>query len=628
MKVMIAGKTTDLAKLDIVGSGGEGLVVKTTLTGFGQMAIKVYHQPTLERSRKLDAFFKHRWNIPTEKVALPQIPVYDSTGSMIVGFGMPYLGTGFEEIALLPNRKKRIDLGIDNRLVTQIFLDGHKTLEKIHTAGLVVGDLNDRNVLFKDTEMLWIDVDAWQFGTFPCPVATLEFLDPALYGKDLSKRPVFESNHDWYSFAVMFFRSLLLVHPYGGVHQQYKTLPARATSHVTALDPSVKYPKIGLSPDILSDDLLEEFFKVFTKNKRGVFPTSLMLEYLQGLTECKNCHAFYPANRASCPVCSQKTLVVITTPVTDDKGINVQRLFTTKGNIAYTKVQGNKIYVIEHIQKHAWLHVIDQGRDLFRIHLGNALPGIRYEVAGSMLVMSQNHTTDLKIIDINHRKANQFHQSVTEIFEPSRQAVFQVTQNKVVRIVNGNIMSIEKDYERIIERYIRNGIPNQTWFATNKETERLQLFGFVQVLRDRIYWYCLDKKHFEPKIPTLNANEGLVDISVEFSGDTALLRRKTIQNGVEYLRSSIVDGNGEVTYSNIVKMTDHPVDSIHGQVFSGGVLLHATDNGILQERITSSVFKYFDQTEPYVKGGDELHKFGNGLLIAGSNNITYIELHS
>jgi len=148
------------------------------------------------------------------------------------------------------------------------------------------------------------------------------------------------------------------------------------------------------------------------------------------------------------------------------------------------------------------------------------------------------------------------------------------------------------------------------------------------VLRYRIYWYCLDKKHFEPKIPTLNANEGLVDISVEFSGDTALLRRKTIQNGVEYLRSSIVDGNGEVTYSNIVKMTDHPVDSIHGQVFSGGVLLHATDNGILQERITSSVFKYFDQTEPYVKGGDELHKFGNGLLIAGSNNITYIELHS
>jgi len=111
MKVIVDNKTVDIAKMEVIGSGGEGLVVKTKLNGSGPTALKVYHQPSKLRSKKLTAFFKHQWNLPISKIALPQMPVYNMAGDLIVGVTMPYLGTGFEEVALFSNRKRRLAYG-------------------------------------------------------------------------------------------------------------------------------------------------------------------------------------------------------------------------------------------------------------------------------------------------------------------------------------------------------------------------------------------------------------------------------------------------------------------------------------------------------------------------------------
>jgi len=87
-----------------------------------------------------------------------------------------------------------------------------------------------------------------------------------------------------------------------------------------------------------------------------------------------------------------------------------------------------------------------------------------------------------------------------------------------------------------------------------------------------------------------------------------------------------VDEKGEITYSNQIKLEDHQVNSIHGQAYSSGILIHATDDGILQEKVVGTGLKSFPQTEPFVKEGDTLFKFRKGLLVVGSSTITYLEL--
>ena len=192
--------------------------------------------------------------------------------------------------------------------------------------------------------------------------------------------------------------------------------------------------------------------------------------------------------------------------------------------------------------------------------------------------------------------------------------------------MNGNIMSIEKGGVNVTEKYIRDVITNQTWFSANDSSDELQLFGLIQVFKNQRYWYYVNDKHLEPKIPNLNQNEGLIDISVKFSADTVLLRRKTQEKGTEYLRTEIIDGKGEITHSSTVRLEDYPIKEIHGQTYSNGILIHATDNGLMQEKVVEAHFRTFSQTENYVKEGDSIFKYQNGLLVAGSNTLTFLEL--
>jgi DNA-binding helix-hairpin-helix protein with protein kinase domain len=164
-KVTIGGIAYTLPDTALIGSGGEGSVYRLKLPS-GEVAVKVYHTPTAERSAKVRDFLSQRWALPRDRIALPLEAVSDSGGRKIIGITMPYLGSGFEEIAAFANRKFRATHSVTNRQVTTVFLDGGKVLQPVHSSGLVVGDLNERNVLFSGKEMLFIDVD--RITSMPC----------------------------------------------------------------------------------------------------------------------------------------------------------------------------------------------------------------------------------------------------------------------------------------------------------------------------------------------------------------------------------------------------------------------------------------------------------------------------
>ncbi|MCP4417345.1 MAG: hypothetical protein GY805_12040, partial [Chloroflexi bacterium] len=197
--------------------------------------------------------------------------------------------------------------------VVQLLQKLQQTLNRLHQINLVVGDLNDNNIHFTHSPQaplhsFWIDADSYQFAQFPCPVAMPAFLDPSLFQvTDFSQRPYFTPLTDWYAFTVLLLKSLLQVHPYGGVHRQHKSLQARAAAGISIMHDSVTYPLRARPLASLSDDLLQHLHLTFDKGERRPFPSNLLQQYAQSLQTCPHCQLSYPSNRRGCPACNHPT---------------------------------------------------------------------------------------------------------------------------------------------------------------------------------------------------------------------------------------------------------------------------------------------------------------------------------
>lgn len=621
MQVVINNRRVTINPTDIIGQGGEGIVAKLNTN----QAVKVYHTPTPERSEKLAAFFAGNWHLPTGRLALPLEPVYNSSGSLIVGFTMPLL-TNVEDAAAFSNKKARTALGLNNKQAVQTFIDAYTSLEKVHLAGFVVGDLSDLNIQFRGTQMFWIDIDAWQFGAYACPVATTEFVDPNLYNIDFSAYPAFKPNNDWYSFAVVLFRSLLLVHPYGGNHKRYTSLQERAQKRITVFDDGVVYPKLAYPPEVLSRKLITEFEHIFKQGSRGVFPKEALDNYLNLLTQCSGCGAYYPQERKHCPVCSKETAFVMHTPVIEQRGVKAVSLLQTTGTIAYTKVQNDLLYTVCIERGLVNLHIMGSSGGSKVVNIPIRTRTARFVIAGSLLAVNPTGTEELVVFDISGPVGKQVQTTVTDMFSIGKRAAFSTGLTKIYRIVGGTVMSIEVNSGRVLERQIHSSVKNQTWFSANGQNTQTQVFGFSNIIKDQLYWYCLGNATFEPRLPKLQAQETMLDISVKFSGNEVLIRRKTQFQGEDYLYTDIVSEQGEVIFSNRVKLENAPSKNIHGTIYSSGILLHPTDQGIVQEKVAEGRLKTFSQTEKFVAEGMSLHKFGNGLVVVGTNTATYLEL--
>ena len=87
----------------------------------------------------------------------------------------------------------------------------------------------------------------------------------------------------------------------------------------------------------------------------------------------------------------------------------------------------------------------------------------------------------------------------------------------------------------------------------------------------------------------------------------------------------MIDAQGNVIHTSVRrKRSDHPCPDISGQAYSAGVLLHASDGGIVQEKVEQGTFKTFSATQHYVQEGDVLERFLSGLLVIGENQVSYL----
>jgi|GEM_PF-710711 len=629
MIVVVNGQKLTLSSSDGIGSGGEAKVFKSTIGG-QNLAIKIYHKPDMKRAKKLQAFLSHNWQLPADRIAHPLHLVYDGKGQSIIGLTMPFLGTGFQELAGLSNKKFRAKYLVSNRDVALTFLDGWNTVDQIHSNGAVIGDFNDLNALFRGREMLFIDVDSWQFDGFPCPVGTEQFLVPELYNQDLSVKPAFKPEYDWYSFAVMLFKSLLCVHPYGGTHKQHTQLVTRAVNRISVFADGVTYPTIALSPDLLDDSLGETFEQIFAKGKRGRFPKDVLEMYAKSLIECKQCGSFYPNSRKECPVCHEHTLVVIMRPSTVGKGVAVVEFLRVNGTIIYTRLVGNTLNVIANEKGQLVLYSRTKSGATSRKELFNEIAGVNFELLNDVLVVNLPKSSELILVDISGDKPKAITKSETSIYIGTRRAIYRTSNEHLFRIVGGNLMYGQLHNGMLIERPLRQVMNNHTWFNVRQEAtgDKPTVCGFFQVMDKQLFWLVWDGRNYDNlSVSDMEQGESLLDITIKFSSQGVLIRRVTQFQGKSFVRTDMVDDHGNVVFSSPrTNQEDLPLPGLHGRAYTTGKLLHATDEGVMQEEVSTGSIKNFEATKGHVSEGDALYPHQGGLLVVKDRVVTHITL--
>jgi hypothetical protein len=236
-------------------------------------------------------------NLPAAVVAPAGLALATKRGRDVVGYVMPKI-TG-EPLHSYGEPRWRRDHPVRGDELVAALLALHDAIAGLHRAGVVIGDCNDLNVLVDGPRVHLIDVDSYQFGGFQCPMFSERFVDPRLCDAQqlVPVRP-HDEDSDWFAFAAMAFRSLLLVGPWGGVAAG---VPAglRALRRHSVLGSSITYPRAARPLAMLPDDLLDTFRAIFERDQRGLFPREL-LERLR-LRTCPSCGEEHARTR--CPTC-------------------------------------------------------------------------------------------------------------------------------------------------------------------------------------------------------------------------------------------------------------------------------------------------------------------------------------
>lgn len=274
--------------------GGEGYIYE-----YNGKIIKTFkpHIDIAAKKRKVNTLMKA--NLP-QAVIKPIDTVLDARGKFI-GYCMEtVLG---EEFKRLSNRKFVTANNITTKDILSMLVKIKSVLENLHKQHIYVGDLNDQNILFDVAGNVYlIDCDSWTVGNDKCTVAMDLFKDPKLLADN------FSTDTDNYAFAVLAWKSLTRVHPFGGTMEPDIPILERMEKGISVIDrPEVKLPRTTKDWRGFSPGLIDEF-KAFFESELRIMSWN-MEDMLANLTQCKKDKEYYYSKFSSCPYCDSDAQV-------------------------------------------------------------------------------------------------------------------------------------------------------------------------------------------------------------------------------------------------------------------------------------------------------------------------------
>lgn len=304
-----------------VGKGGEGEV--WTLADDPTRLMKLYHAPVdPNKARKLDAMVRRAQSDLLRFAAWPLDLVCDSEGC-VVGFLMPRFDRHrpVYEVYGPSSRLQHFPTARFDFLV-RVATNLARAVAALRAAGIVIGDLNESNVLVgADATVALIDCDSYQIEApgfvFTCDVGKPLYLAPELHGMPL-RGLVRQPNHDAFALAVLIFQLLLLGrHPFAGRFLGRGDMPIeqaiREQRYAYSTDPAATgmAPPPHLPPPAIFGDGIANYFERAFRPEAGQGRARALawvprLQQLEGrLVPCarQQGHVF-PAGLASCPWCA------------------------------------------------------------------------------------------------------------------------------------------------------------------------------------------------------------------------------------------------------------------------------------------------------------------------------------
>lgn len=204
-----------------LGSGGEGAVF--AVEGHPALAAKIYHKAPLadDHVAKLAAMIDRRSTALDVVSAWPHALLFDAR-KQPCGLLLPKVSEALQlhELYGTSNRRTQFPYAKWHHLVLAA-RNVAAAFECMHKAGVVVGDVNQGNMLVdKDMCVRFIDCDSFQIlagdRLFPCPVGTPHFTPPELQSKKL-RDEARTAQQDRFGLAVLIFHLLFVGrHPFAG----------------------------------------------------------------------------------------------------------------------------------------------------------------------------------------------------------------------------------------------------------------------------------------------------------------------------------------------------------------------------------------------------------------------------
>jgi len=254
-----AGKNTvTLTDKDYIAAGGQGVV-------FVQkgLAYKIYHDPKqtipVAKINELAALTR-------PDILGPKEPIYDLSNTPI-GFTMDYVD-GVEFLCKIFTQEFRNDQNLSPQDVSDLVVSMQKALEYVHSKSVLVVDYNEMNFLLGKKIVYHIDVDSWQTKHFKAPAIMESIRDRS------TPKGVFTEFTDWFSFAVVTFQMYAGIHPYKGMHPDFKPSEwaKRMEQGVSVFDKKTKIPASCQNFNVIPKRHLEWYKDIFSKGQRSIPP--------------------------------------------------------------------------------------------------------------------------------------------------------------------------------------------------------------------------------------------------------------------------------------------------------------------------------------------------------------------
>ena len=287
--------------------------------------IKIFDKQAVDvklKGRKIIALMRLGLALPkNHRFALPYkfIVEYDKKTNKVEPIGFRMKKIDGKEFAILNGKKACKDYNVTLKKILEMLLIIKYDLHVLHKFGIIVGDLNERNILFETNSNLTphiIDCDSWSITVdgnhYPCQVIMPSYQDPLMKFKD--KKAIFTRETDNFSFMLMAFKMLTRMSPFAGTHPKFPDLTPEERivkgAHIIGVKGAL-LPKNVRNFNVISTDLLK-LFKDFFEGKTRYFGNELE-EFYGNLKQCNKCGEQFWRGRGDCPCCGSSNTTDIET---------------------------------------------------------------------------------------------------------------------------------------------------------------------------------------------------------------------------------------------------------------------------------------------------------------------------